>query len=67
VNQPNTRQVMFVDVTDCCGVRVSFGYSVPCVQNMKSTTTTSVSENWQAVVQLVEALRLKAEGHGFDS
>jgi len=26
-NQPNTRQVTFVDATDCCGVRFSFAYS----------------------------------------
>ena len=45
-NQPNTRQVTFIDVTDCCGVKVSFEYSAPCLQNTKSTTTRCVSGKW---------------------
>jgi hypothetical protein len=45
-NQPNTCQVTFVDVTVCCGVKVSFEYSAPRLQNMKSTTKRCVSGIW---------------------
>jgi len=60
-NQPNTRQVTFVDVTDCCGGRVSFEYSAPCLQNMKSTTKRCVNGNWVRGSAVGRGTALKGE------